>query len=439
MYYYKVNRNIQEKGDIVEFITTGEKIKRVRKQLAMTQDDLQVGNVTRGLISMIETDNRELTYWLAIKMADKFNKKAIKLGFAMNINADYLMRSPNEDAELYCLTQLKDTDISYKKIHEILRLSEQYNLIEVKAKVYFKMGQADENNKRYDEACEKYDKAIKLYKNMNKEKELPEIYLRMGSCKDKILKYDAAIIYYNSSQYYSIIHNNNKIQKLSLYNLAIEYKKTNKIALALENVEKYLSSSDEEDPYYYFGFNTKANCYEVVGDYNKAIVTYKELLNKIATTDKPILGYVYNNLGLNYCHKNDFEESLKYFEMAEKFRSKFDKVNLGVTLIEKSTVLLKQNLYKEAIETIDEGLNYSIEYNNIEYLIRAYCILAEIYEKLNALVELEDVYKKLIELLKINNDEKEVKAIYDKIALMYSKQSKPDLCQKYLLLSNNIN
>lgn len=76
---------------MVEFITVGEKVKRLRKQLGMTQDDLQSENVTRGLISMIETGKREVTYSTAIKMVKKFNRRASELGFAMNVDADYLM------------------------------------------------------------------------------------------------------------------------------------------------------------------------------------------------------------------------------------------------------------------------------------------------------------------------------------------------------------
>jgi len=37
----------------MKFLTTGEKIKKLREQLNLTQEDLIAENVTRGLISMI--------------------------------------------------------------------------------------------------------------------------------------------------------------------------------------------------------------------------------------------------------------------------------------------------------------------------------------------------------------------------------------------------
>lgn len=60
----------------MNFLTTGEKIKRLRIQLNLTQEELQTENVTRGLISMIETNKRDVTYATAVKLVDKFNEKA---------------------------------------------------------------------------------------------------------------------------------------------------------------------------------------------------------------------------------------------------------------------------------------------------------------------------------------------------------------------------
>jgi tetratricopeptide (TPR) repeat protein len=428
-----------EKGDAMDFLTMGEKVRKLREQLDLNQEDLQTEKVSRGLISMIETGKRDVSYATAIKLAEKFNQKADKLNIILNVDADYLMRSPNEDAEMYCLGQLKDDEISQSKINEILQLSEEYDLIGIRAKIYFKMGQINEEKKNYEDACKNYEDAIKIYKTMGKDKELGQIYLRMGISKGKNLQYDTSIVYFNLSQYYSFVYEDKKIQQSSLYNLANAYKKINKIDLALDTVQKYLNIADETDLFYNFGFNTKAICYELKGDYNRAIDTYNVLLNKISDNKNPILGYVYNNLGLNYCHKNDFKESLKYFEMAEKFKMEFNKSNLSHSLIEKSNVFLKQNLYTDAIKTIELGLKYAKGYKDMEYLLKGSYILSDIYDKIDDSENLETVYLNLIELLKTNENERNLKSIYDKLAIIYLKQDKIDSCKKYLLLSNDLN
>ncbi len=423
----------------MKFLTTGEKVKTLREQLNLTQEDLQSEKVTRGLISMIETGRRDVSCKTAIRLSEKFNTKAEELNIILNIDDAYLMRSPSEDAEIYCLNKLKNDDITESTLKEIFELIEQYDLLLVRAKTYFKIGEMDEGKKNFDEACNNYDKAVKIYKALDKCEELGQVYLRMGISKGKNLQHDTAIVYFNSSQYYAFVYDDKKIQQSSLYNLANAYKKINKIDLALETAEKYLAISDETDQFYYFGFNIKAICYELNGDYNIAIDTYNDLITKISDNENHILGYIYNNLALNYCHKNNFEESLKYFEMAEKVLNELDKTLLSHTLIEKSNVFLKQNLNDDAIKTIKLGLKYAAEYKDMEYLLKGNYILADIYDKQSDTENLEKIYLQLIELLRASDDKNNLKSIYSKIALMYIKQGKSALCEKYLLLSTNLN
>jgi len=54
----------------MKFLSMGEKVQKLRDQLNLKQEDLVSENVTRGLISMIETGRREITYKTAIKLAN---------------------------------------------------------------------------------------------------------------------------------------------------------------------------------------------------------------------------------------------------------------------------------------------------------------------------------------------------------------------------------
>lgn len=180
----------------MKFLTTGEKVKKLREQLNLTQEDLIAENVTRGLISMIETGRRDISYKTAVRLAEKFNEKAEELNIILNIDEGYLMRSPSEDAEIYCLNKLKNDDITQSTIDEIWTLIKQYDLLEVQAKTYFKFGEIDLEKKKFDKACANYDQAIKIYKSMGKNEKLGYIYERMGISKTRDLKYDTAIVYY---------------------------------------------------------------------------------------------------------------------------------------------------------------------------------------------------------------------------------------------------
>ena len=422
----------------MKFLTTGEKVKKLREQLNLTQDDLVAENVTRGLISMIETGRRDISYKTAVRLAEKFNGKAEELNIILNIDEGYLMRSPSEDAEIYCLNKLKNEDITQSTIDEIWILIKQYDLLEVQAKTYFKFGEIDLEKKNFDKACANYDQAIKIYKSMGKNEKLGYIYERMGISKTRDLKYDTAIVYYGLSQYYSFVYDDKATQRLCLYNLANNYKKTNEIDLALETVEKCLLLCEKKEDIYIYAYNIKAQCYESKGEYDRAIDIYNLLLEEISDNKNSALGYVYNNLGLNYCHKNDFKESIKCFEMAENILNELDKSLLSHTIIEKSHVLLKQKLTVQAVTTVKLGLKYAKEYSDIEYLLKGNYILADIYDNLNDTEQLEEIYLKIVDLLKLNKEYNSLKSIYNKLAIMYLNQDKTDLCKKYLLLSKDL-
>jgi len=285
----------------MKFLTSAEKVQKLRNQLNITQEDLQTEKVTRGLISMIETGRREVTYNTAVRLAEQFSKKAQELNIILNIDEGYLMRSPSEDAEIYCLNKLKNDDITDNTIKEIFELIDQYNLLLVQAKTYFKIGQLSSNKRDFGEAIINYNKAINIYKSMGKSEELGYVYLKMGICKTESLKYDTAIVYYGLSQYYSFVYEDKKIQRFCLYNLANNYLQTNEIELALNTIEKCLVLFDKErvSELYMFAQGVNATCYEAKGEYSIAIEIYKTALSKLTDDESTFLGYAYNNLGLD--------------------------------------------------------------------------------------------------------------------------------------------
>jgi transcriptional regulator with XRE-family HTH domain len=117
------------------FFTTGEKIKNLRKKLGMRQQELEDENLTRAFISMIETGKRGLSKDTARVIAEKINNKAIKLGMSLNIDEQYLLRSPGEDAEIYCMEKLNGIP-TIDEIDVIIDIAKKYNLLKVEARAY---------------------------------------------------------------------------------------------------------------------------------------------------------------------------------------------------------------------------------------------------------------------------------------------------------------
>ena len=123
----------------MKFLTSGEKIKETRKYLKMKQQDLQDKTLSRGLISMIEIGQRSLNKDVATKIVQKFCKRAEELEIKLELNIEYFLRTAEEDAELYSLKKLKQTS-SFDEIQNVLNIAQKFNLLNVSALAYSKLG-----------------------------------------------------------------------------------------------------------------------------------------------------------------------------------------------------------------------------------------------------------------------------------------------------------
>ncbi|WKV07691.1 helix-turn-helix transcriptional regulator [Thermoanaerobacterium sp. CMT5567-10] len=108
--------------------------------LRIKQKELQDENITRGFISMIESNRSRMSIDTAKKIAKKFNERAKELGINLNINGEYLFLTPKQEAEKYCLEKLNNNiELEHiKDIDEIIEISEKYGLTEIKIKAYIK-------------------------------------------------------------------------------------------------------------------------------------------------------------------------------------------------------------------------------------------------------------------------------------------------------------
>lgn len=423
----------------MKFSTPGKKVKQTRKYLKITQEELQDKYISRGLISMIETDKRTLTNDVATKLVKKFKQKASELDINLEIDENFLLRSPSEDAEIYCLKKLEDSNL-YNNIDEIFEIACKFNLPKVKATFYSKKADFCLAKKDYDNAFINYNKAMITYQDIKQYEMFPYLYSKIGLCKAEACQYKDALLYFNICQNYLIMYKNVQIQQKVLYDKALCYKKINKIDSALECIDKYLlSSNNKEDNVYFYANILKANCYESIGKYDAAIDIYDDICANLSESNYPLLGYVYNNLGLAYLSKLDFKTSLKYFDMSENIRSSADKQNLCHTLIEKSQIFIKQHLYVKAIEMIKSGLKYANGYNDYEYLLKGNYCLINIYEIMNNISNLKEVYLRIADILKTKNNFSELTSVYIKLSLIYLNENDIENAKRCLTLSQNLN
>ncbi|KUK07963.1 MAG: TPR-repeat-containing protein [Caldanaerobacter subterraneus] len=154
-------------------------------------------------------------------------------------------------------------------------------------------------------------------------------------------------------------------------------------------------------------------------EYDKALEIFKRLVEEIKDNDNSLLGFLYTNIGEIYMEKIDFEKSLEYLNEAEKIRRKEDKNLLSHTLIEKANLYIKMGLYKEALFSLEEGIEISYRNKDMAYIVKGSYLLSEVYKKLGNKEAIIETYKKLANILQNMGSKKETLKTYIELALLY--------------------
>lgn len=401
----------------MDFLTPGEKIKKLRSDLNMNQQDLEDEGLTRAFVSMIELGKRGLSRDSAKIIVDKFNEKARKLDISFYIDEDYILRSPAEDAQKYCLNKLKDVE-NENEIEEIIEIAKENKIFIVTAEAFKKLGDIKYNAKDYTVAFISYSSSLDANIKLGEANDdLFYLNNRLGCCRFNQLMYKEAIFYFDKA--YTIVANNGDVifQKKLIFNLASCYKKMGNINKAIEFIDKYLLSCDKEKETEVFIRTNilKAVCYTELKDGNKAESIYYELINDECLKAHKLLANIYNNLGFIYLDKKEYLKSLEYFNKSQQIRVDNKSPNLSHTLIGKAEVYKSQGLYSEAIMLIKLGIEQSKDNNDLEYLIKGHYKLSDIYKILSDNGKLEEEYQIILALLEETDRKKETIKIYNEM------------------------
>lgn len=421
----------------MDFLNPGQKIKKYRKQLRMSQLDFQDKNMTRSYLGMLETGKRKLNSEIAELILEKMKKKALECGIEFNIDSSRLMMSEKDEAREYCLNKLQQT-LTEGEFLEIIKIAQQYMLLEIEAKAYRIIADQYYENSNYKKAFINYNLSLDISKSIPLNCKQPYLYNRLGMCKYMELAYSEALLYFSRANHYSIIYNDIKTELNSIYNLALSCESAKMLDDAIKYIELYLSMVNKVDnaDSYIYGEILKANCLEEQGEVNDAINLYLNLIN--ITNNNVILGNLYNNLGyLNYKISN-FEKSITFFNKSQEIRMKYDEVHLSHTLIHKSELYIKNKLFNEAIMLLSLGIDYAKKFNDKEYLVKGYSLLSDIYLYKTDYDSVEENYLKALEIIKEDHEKNQLLKIYLKLIDLYTIKNNSTNIRKYIELSQNI-
>lgn len=424
----------------MEFLTPGEKIKRMRKMLGIKQDELAGDKFARNFISMLESGRRNLTLETATTLAKEFNRIAWAKGLTINVTAEYLMASKEEDAHNYYYNIVMESS-EIMAIEEVIKYSTDYNFIDILIIAYEKLGNIYYEQTEYSKARTNYFEVLELAHQIGDKNKLSYLYNKVGKCKLQLLDYNEAITFFNKGYAYAIECNHDENKKNILFNLALCNKRLGNYDDAIYLISEYMSLNNQESERdtYLNAMLLKINCYIETEEYVKSLYLYDNLLNTLKDSEIELKSYIYNNMGLAYFYLENFETSLSYFDMALKLRKDCNVQGMAHTMIDKSRVYVKQEKYQEALASLNEALEIAKSLNDNVYLLRAYTLLEDIYIAINDMDSLEKVYMNAIDIEKNTSIKTGLQLLYSKLAKLYVTNGNPTKCSEYLDKLINLN
>lgn len=410
----------------MEFLTPGEKLRKIRKELNMTQSDFADESMTRSYVGMIEVGKRNLNPSIARIILEKLNARAKELNVEINIDEKYLTMSREEEAENYCKSVMKNNPTE-EQVNSVIEISLKYGLKEMSADAYKVLGDMKYEKYCYVDAFLSYNNSLDICKTIGKVDIQCYLINRLGMCKHYELDHVEALLYFTRAQHYAVELNDYNIEVKAIFNIALTYKKMKKLEEAKEYVDLYISKihgSNDYEEMYAQGNILKSNCIKAQGNIKEAILLLKETLSNLKSITKYTEAMIYNNLGGLYLDKGDYDNSLSAFNKSESIRIEYDEALLSHTIINKAELYIEKELYTEAILLLKMGCNIAEKYNEDYYLIEGYYLLISVYEKLNKFEEAEELYYKIIEVGDEKYNSSQLLKAYLKLAELYIKQNK---------------
>lgn len=400
----------------MKIISTGEKIKQLRIDIGLNQDDLTNDEITRSLISMIENNKRNLTYRAAKVIADSLNQYYINLG--KKITPDYLLESEVEQAQrlikerLDEMQQLIDHPMvgnenqvveNFKKLIEFAR---QWKLDSMVAQLYETRGQFHFNTYQYNEAISDFISALEYHLEKCQYDTIASLYCRVASSYYQLMLIDQALMYYNRAHNIISLHtidNYDYAKMLLIYNKALCYYSLKKFDLAIKEIISFKELPNPvDDEYFYSILLLEANTYRDIHNYEKAKKIYDKLLKQQDKLSVNIKMLVYENYAELYQIKSDYEKSLFYINISFEFQSEIEANYIPYLYLNKAKIYWKLNRIEDCIALIEKGMLLAKKVSKIQTIVDLYFLLIEVYLGTEEYLHLEKNLQQLEDIISGN-------------------------------------
>ncbi|OOM73139.1 helix-turn-helix transcriptional regulator [Clostridium sp. BL-8] len=305
-----------------EIVAPGEKLKRIRKILHITQEELSKDICSKNNISLIENGKQKISASLANAISKKFNEAAKeKRGIDIKlINADFLMKDENEQAnDIFndVINELKKTetiDLFESKFLKAEEMIKNYNIAEKnKIELYRLAANFYYYKHKYSTSDIMCDVGLKIcidIKNIEEEANLYVYKSRNNIFSDKYLQ---ALQQLEFAEELNNSISNDELSIMIFYQKALAYKKLGQYDTALKYFKKLKKFEIKNQKMLLKIKMVYANCLNEENQFEEAEKEYFEILD---VNDRDFIGLAYRNLSELYFNKKRYKDAAKYIKDA---------------------------------------------------------------------------------------------------------------------------
>lgn len=432
-------------------LSTGEKIKSLRKGIGLKQEDIVSDEITRSLISMIENNKRNLTYKTAKIIARELNKYYVNLG--KEITPDLLLESEVEQAQriirerLDEMKQLLDNPVPgneyqvEESFEKLMSFAEEWNLDEMIAVLHEAKGRYYYKTYLYNEALGEFFSSLEYYLHKAKYHKVADLYNFIGSCYFQMNLYDQALVYYDRVYEITItreIENQNQMKTLSLRNKILCYQRLKRYDRVIEFVDMFKKNFPKEDENFFNVLLVEAMNFQDIGNYTKAQKIYDALIKKGAHVPAGIMLLAYENYAALYQHQQEYEKSLECIRLAYQYIDE-EKPNYTVYLfLNEAKLYHKMGRVNEAEAIIEKGLILANKVNKLDVLFDLLMLKYEIYLDAENYGQAEAQLKNVEDFVKEHKLNDRLVDVFLRYTELYCKTNELEKCFQYITKAKDL-
>lgn len=313
-------------------VTDGEKLRKIREKYKLKQSDVSGKDITRNLLSEIETGKAVITKNTAEIIIKNLKEFGRKHNFKIDETVEYLMENTlvqatkildDYIAKLKKLLIDKGQDFT-ETLKEAKSFLADWDINDKMASIYELAGDYYYINNEIYESIMYYEKALTAIGKLVPSDELLQVFFKITKAYIHAGNYDKAI----ESSTFVIDHFDNLSSEYIVkfvYNRAYSYYLLNKYELAIRGISKIENLVNKDDIQEYFKvFDTKAVCLHESKNYDEALKLYNKILDVLGSEhiDKKLVIYV--NIAELYLATSVKDKADSMLSIIEKEISFFD-------------------------------------------------------------------------------------------------------------------